>query len=507
MASIRNTKFSLKDITLGMASGEREFNLMESDINRKKGWQAAELDFSYLFYETEAISKVLEPFTYFLVGRKGSGKTLLSRYIQKNKSCAEHNITCTTYKNFELQSLQEFKNDAIPNNQYFHIWKWCILGELARQIVKYERLRSVSYENSPLRALLKNIGIEELDENVLVQKVTQVKVNVGAKPFLGGERTETTTEKRGSYVDYIQALESSIIRAARDLDVRFTLFCDDLDDNFGNPLFANSCKSLIDATVDLNNDFYEAGVKVKAVLLLRSDVFSSLDFPNLSKYMRDYTYKLSWESLQEYEEFSPLISLVMYKVAKSIGADFNNDIATDFDYLFRSKIREESSADFLINVTMCRPRDAIELLNIARKAYMSSKYFSAQVFDGKVMKNYANSLLDDIKAEMSGHIKPEIRDEYFKLIKKFGKYKQRSTFFTMQEILNDQSKNKILSVIGEEEGLERILSFLYRFGVIGSQERDNDGRVVSQQWSYREDNSILDMDSEFVVHPGLRRAF
>lgn len=64
---ISKKKFVLEDLFLGDASGETEADYREN--------------FEHFYYTTDAVKKLLNPRSYFILGRKGVGKTLLSRFF------------------------------------------------------------------------------------------------------------------------------------------------------------------------------------------------------------------------------------------------------------------------------------------------------------------------------------------------------------------------------------------------------------------------------------------
>ena len=156
---------------------------------------------------------------------------------------------------------------------------------------------------------------------------------------------------------------------------QFTIFCDDLDDNFGSDFYSSSCESLINATVSLNRTFKKAGANIKIVLLLRSDIFHSLSFSEISKFKKNHAVVLDWKP--ELKENSPLVSLVLHKIIRSLRVDYpENIIAAIFPTFFPYDIDGSHPATYFINMTMGRPRDVISLLNRAIEYCPRDNFFA-----------------------------------------------------------------------------------------------------------------------------------
>ena len=127
-------------------------------------------------------------------------------------------------------------------------------------------------------------------------------------------------------------------------------------------------------------------------------------------------------------------------------------------------------------------------------------FFAAETFI-KSRLSYSRDFLNDIEAEMKGHLDKDKQKNYLKLIRNLGK----GTFY-----LNDllERKRTVIEEIGGKEELEKALSFLFRFGVIGNifHDYEEPSLVNSYSWSFREDVYEPDFDAKFTIHLGLRPA-
>lgn len=445
-----------------------------------------------------AVKKLLNPRSYFILGRKGVGKTLLSRFFCKTQDSKEKRATCISFRDFEFIQLREFKKATIPEREYYYIWQWCLLIYIAKLVVETEEINQ-SWECADLRKFLDTTFGIELNQRRVLEKTRQIEGSVGLKGIFGGkEGIIDLKSDQGDYTDYLDALLSSLIDITSGSNIEFTIFCDDLDDNFGTEFYSSSCESLIHAAVSLNRSFNQKGAKVKVVLLLRSDIFLSLNFSDLSKYKRDHSVILDWSP--EERENSPLISLVLHKIVRSLNVDYPKNLSEVYYKIFPDQIDGRRSVLYLIDMTMTRPRDIISLLQTAIDTYPRYSYFSPDTFRHSKLK-YSRDLLLDIKSEMKGHSEGQQIDKYFSLIKNLG----RNTF-SVHELM--KRKSNLISQLGGEEEARRAVSFLFKFGVVGNifHSPDHPNEIQSYSWSYREDTFEPDFDARFSIHSGLRPA-
>jgi hypothetical protein len=480
---ISKKKFVIEDICLGDASGETE-----ADYNE---------NFEHFYYSTDAVKKLLNPKSYFILGRKGVGKTLLSRFFCKTQCSESHQAVCISFRDFEFIQLREFREETIPEREYYYIWQWCLLLHVARLVIATEEM-SERREYSTLKQFLDKAFGLELNQRRVLEQTQQLEFSGGLKEILFGKRTVGEKIGKNFYTDYLDALLSILIDITSGSDVSFSIFCDDLDDNFGSSFYFSSFESLIHAAVSLNRAFNQKGSKVKVILLLRSDIFLSLNFSNLSKYKRDHSVVLDWQL--EQRENSPLISLVLHKIVKSLDVDYPDNLSAVYYNLFPEKIDGRRSVSYLIDMTMSRPRDIISLLQSAINIYPKYSYFAPEVLKHSKL-SYSRELLLDLKNEIKGHIDNEKIEQYFALIRNLGK-----NTFDIAELI--KRKGNLVSHLGGEEEARRVISFLFRFGVVGNifHSSDNPQEITSFSWSYREDTFEPDFDARFKIHPGLSSA-
>jgi hypothetical protein len=475
----------LKQIYVGKADGKKEALYKE--------------DFENYFYNYNDIyNQTLEPDKYLVLGKKGTGKTILGEYINKQAQYTPlwFSKTCS-YKDFKFHELKNLTTNDIQPNEYLAIWEWIMLIELARLLLTDENI-SYSKEKESLRIFIQdNFGNLKLNVNKIIEITKSKKLRGGISLFkLSKENGSSTKSETGYYLDYLEDLRETVISLLEGSDSRYTLIYDELDDRFrNNDLYKHSIISLIKATDKLNLTMYESKIKCKVILLLRTDIFMCLNDPDLNKVEQDNSIVIDWGN--NTDKYSPLIELILVKVKKSIPEleVYNNKDL--FKLLFPNKVKGEFPERFLLSRTLFRPRDVITYLNIIINKYPEHSCFGWQGFK-TLEKNYSQYLLKEVRNELCGHVSNEVIDDGLLLLKQFKKI----TFYYNEIKEYFEARKSLYKHID----LEDTLKLFFDFNILGNRYMTNN-RTHSKHhysWAYRE-NATIDFDKEFVIHKGLRK--
>ncbi|MCD7976846.1 MAG: hypothetical protein LUG51_06700, partial [Tannerellaceae bacterium] len=116
------------------------------------------------FYHTDESDKILSGNKFYVIGRKGSGKSAISEYILSKQS---YNVFAEklSFKNFPFNELYQLDNPKYTSpNQYITIWKYIIYSNICRLMVKNQKIddnvRTVLeklYPSNPIKSLSKLI--------------------------------------------------------------------------------------------------------------------------------------------------------------------------------------------------------------------------------------------------------------------------------------------------------------------------------------------------------------
>lgn len=475
--------YKLRDMFIGFNDGKKEASRIK--------------DFEQYYFDYKGnVEKIISSEKFLLLGKKGTGKSLLAEYIKK-KSLLESNWFCklASYKEFNFHELAYLKTNSIKPNEYIAIWEWIILLEVAQQCVKDESIKNEYVEN--LRNFLQNNFMSlELNMNKVVEYTKKRSIKGGWLKFfqLSGELGSDVKYEDGSYIDYIDSLRENVVNALKDSINRYTIIFDELDDKFRNEdVYKSNIISLIKISDKINELFFRENIDVKIVLLLRTDIFYILNDPDLNKVEQDGSVKLDWGNT--IKSNSPIFSMVFNKIRKSLPELGNETDSELFKIFFPQNINNRQPNEFILGRTYFRPRDIVTYLNLIIDKYPETRYFGYRGFL-ELEKDYSLYFYKEVRNELFGHLTDKKIETSFLLLKQFKKFE-----FTYDEIKSYyDSKKKIY----EEIDLDETLKYFFDFGVIGNKQYIERKGKSFYSWAYRE-NIQIDYDKKFVLHLGLRK--
>ena len=257
----------LSKVFFGYADAEEEFN------------QRPELFDSAFVDPHNYLDKILNDSKYLILGRKGSGKTAFSAKIRRVADLSD-NITANpcSLADMDYVSFNRFAEANVAGGRRFHsIWKFLLMTEILKMIFNEFPER----ENSKLTELyegLKSHGFITGDSLVRVAtkiRRTQIVLNV-AEIFKTTADIEHDVTLNG--LDEIADLILETIRDSYFGERKFFLIIDGLDDVLRLEDFSpDIVTGLIRAISYINKSFSKAEVRVKVVLLMRTDKINAAD--------------------------------------------------------------------------------------------------------------------------------------------------------------------------------------------------------------------------------------
>ena len=287
-----------------------DLNLGFSDAENYKRRENKEL-LNNLFIKTGSLEKLCEPATTFLVGEKGTGKTAYAVYMTNNSF--NNNLASLRYiRETEYQKFITLKNEKhLDLSDYCSIWKVIIYLLLSEQIYDREGGSGLLKKFSKFQALHDAIQeyyvhafspeIQHALQFVRESKIAAELLSKHAKA--SGEQTENITFSESRFQTnllYIQKNFESAIGSLK-LERNHLLFIDGIDIRPSTIPYADylDCiKGLATAVWEINNDFFpsirDSNGRLRAVLLIRPDIYASLGLQNQNTKIRDNSVLLDW---------------------------------------------------------------------------------------------------------------------------------------------------------------------------------------------------------------------
>lgn len=470
--------------------------------------------FNDVFVRNSYLDDLLNSSVYFLIGEKGTGKTAYATFLSNNNyketKAAMSYLAATDYEKFYTLK----KNKNLDLTGYVGIWKVILLLLLAKNVSEQDKVISI-FNKSNLNAL--NSAIDEyymnafspeitnvmkvMDESEIVAKLISKYAEVGGNAASKIEFSETRFQHNLFYIE--KSFSDAITKLKLNKDI--ILFIDGIDirpDTIPYVDYIECIKGLVNATWALNTGIFsntkDTKGQFRVVLLLRPDIFNSLDLQNATNKLLDNSVFLDWRTTYQIYKKSYL-----YEVAEkllSYQQDSNKDDI--FEYYFPWKIastnpeREYDTAfmEFL-KISLSRPRDILVIMQYLQRKMKkdnlgNNKFFSKEVFDSdEFQNNYSRYFMGSLKDQLSFYYSNVDFEHFLKLFDFF-----KAADFTYEEYMINYGKfigyihknaDTIPKFIDDSENL---LQLLYDCNIITAIETDENGKTYFH-FSYREKDS------------------
>lgn len=513
----------------------------------------------FMFVDIDVINSLINPYTYYILGPKGCGKTLYAAYM-----CAEVR-TNTKSKCYKIdvsdygKLIEMKKAHMLDFTAYLTMWKFILLEKFLLAIdpdgisffnrnKQYKEIQSsvshffdfdVTADIFNPVTLIDSFDKQEelshyLSSNASASgETTVLSQRTGAS--VGMEMGGTTKEaiKTASQMNKVSSVYTDTwtraIYAFKELvsSISFKrnhfLFVDGLDvrPNEIDAIEYGECiGSLVRAVYDINTTiFTKTDVRndclFKIIALTRTDIFLKSQLVNVTSCICDNSVELDWaypsESEFEYSNLYRMINRILGGKKGSVPSPIDqyfNFIVNDYEKAVKASL-------YMQRFTRLRPRDFVRMLRIIQQECKNRNICNPNedVMKSNYVKNqFSNYYIEQVKSEMLFQYNQEEQN----LIISFIRSLRRSVFTEMsfntmhshfmqtnaifKEILNDRRK---------------VLDVLYTLDIIGWKEVYKGKTKI--HWHYREIKAIdevgrmpweqIDNANElaFILHPGIRR--
>lgn len=474
----------LKDINFGNADGKKEAKLIP--------------EFDELFYDYGCMyEKINKPGKYLVLGRKGTGKTLLAYYLKREleEESAINIIDIESLKNVHYQNLLRAKVEEENPREYYDTWRWIILLALSNTLLKNQSLGTLAEYQKLYDFIYNEISTGELSLEKIVDVSKKAYFEITIDFFKTG--LEKSKQKvKVSYLDLIEPLFELVKSIAANTEGKVYYILDEIDDQFRS---RDRDKrqiliGMIKAVDDINTTFLDYNPNIKIVLLLRTDIFYSINHADLEKINQDASILLEWQTRDDYK--SPAFEVVLFKIKKSLKLSEDTTFKTVYDKYFWGTISEGiDPAHYILDRTMLRPRDTITFMNLLKEKKPSID--TIRIDDlSEIEVFYSGYLKRDIRNELVAHFSERYIDDLFILLK----LNRRKSFSFAQILATYNSSKQRLKI----PDLKKALEDMYEYSIIGNYYESVTGQPRIR-FNYRDSGSILDLDTSFVLHKGLEK--
>lgn len=476
--------------------------------------EASKENFQELFYDKDNYyNELIEGDKFLVVGRKGTGKTILANYLNKtiNSSSKKHEVSSIlTGHDIKLYKFLSKGTKDIEVDEMEILCEYILLSYIIETIIKTNSIKKYvpfTQENSARKILKNDKFLFKLNSyNDSEAYDTSGNIDIKSKPSIMS-RFSTKTDKnftQKEYYEKIKTLRCIIKKLCKNYNRYFIL--DELDDlkiaEKMDKKFSQYIASLINVTKRLNNEFADSNGSLKFIVMVRSDIIRHLNEndSNINKAIANKCIKLNWIKKVEQDFKHPLMELVLQKIKTSVPECKDKSFEEIYNLVFPFEIKNKSVTSFLLDNSFGRPRDIISYLNTIKRNNKDD-YFRPGLFTYNY-KDYSMSFYDELNNEICIHEEKDVIKDALNLIQSYRKI--NFYFKDIEQYYND-NKQEYPNILN----LRFAFTLLYKFGIIGNtwiaKKQQNKKHIYYVSWEYREDsNSSINFKDKFTVHYALR---
>ena len=426
--------------------------------------------------------KIINDKTFFVVGKKGTGKSSIYQMIEKeayNNGCI---VVNKDFGEFPFEKLLRLQDDNFAKpNQYQTIWKNVIFNLFIQAISKLPDEKNTYYNEIKTYNDMYLGNAVELHKDI-ISKTTKKEGSLLFHGLGAGVAKET-----GSTYKYNDENITAVNTSLSDLIVNYFMTVDTerkiiiqfdrLDDNYNQyqdlEEYYQAIISLFKVVYTFNQLLRSKSIfNAKVVLYIRSDIMKAMASRDAeSARWDDFRMDLYWGVNNIREIYQSDLYKMVEKRIKASCAELADKSFKDIFYVPYSVNYGERRRDLfksLVLQTLFRPRDLINLLKTLQKEINKSKIFNEQVYN-ETLKKYANWL---VNTEIANEINPVLREDYkyvIELLRLCGSKDLSVKSFTERYYsVKHEFKHSPLE----------LLEYLYSVGIIENTWKDKTGRPM-----------------------------
>jgi len=381
-----------------------------------------------VFIRNRYLDKLCEPAISFLVGEKGTGKTAYAVYLSnndyKNTLAAVRYIRETEYQKFIALKREKHLNLS----DYTSIWKVIIYLLISQQVVDKEggieflrRFTKMSSVQQAIDEYYSRAFSPEIIQALQFVQESKLAAELMAKyAKVSGEEKDSLTFSESRFqtnLFYVQRSFESALSQIRP-GHNHILFIDGIDirpSSIPYPEYLECIKGLANAVWEVNNDFFPSikggSGRMRAVLLIRPDIFESMGLQNQNTKSRDNSVFLDWRTEYTVHRTSDIFRVIDHLISSQQnnstldGAVWDHYFPWNTPNIYETFNHPTSFLGFL-RASYYRPRDIITMLSIlqdiAKESGKDNEFFEFKDFESSTFRRrYSDYLLGEIKDQLT----------------------------------------------------------------------------------------------------------
>lgn len=371
----------------------------------------------FYLYPSCPIDKLLNGGIYYICGDKGTGKTMLLKYLELKileLSNENRTIFIRFRRDIDEDARNELKRTSVPTHSFEEIieknmpndviidctvaWQVYLIKTIVFQI---ERTDSdiVDRTTNSWKKLLKTLNLiyPKTEKKNILPKVKKGKIEVNIASFLKiGLELEWSKEDKTGVPFSLVAKE--IIRLYTDLKPRagkvFVLI-DELELSLNkNKIYERDIaliRDLILAVQYLSEISKQKQYNIFLIAAIRNEVYKSLLSSGfeLNKPIHDFGIQITWRQKGGNIDEHPLIQMIEQRINAS-EKEHGINSGNIWDRYFTPCFGKNNTPikNYILDQTWLKPRDVVRLLSFIQKQYPNKTFIDQACFEG-VRQAYA----------------------------------------------------------------------------------------------------------------------
>ncbi len=451
------------------------------------------------FLQTTAYEAALNGRKSLIIGRKGSGKSAICLMLKARSGNGEC-VSLVTPDEISADEIRRFELTGItPEQSKVLVWRYVFAVQIAKYVLAlaqhyFETEGDYPDEIKAVRRFLIDNG--EVDDLRIHEKfwrvLERIKVSISLEAFGAKASTEIAPSpglRANSQVDEIEkrikiALDS-IPRVGN--RKKLILLVDQVEKVWSNDRNSDLMViGLLLASKHISNSFTE---NVNCIVFLRLDIYDLLQFQNRD-YFRTDEIHIAWDA-------NALLDLAHSRSRASIGVEFDSNLL--WQSLFPRRINGKSITEFIVQHTLMRPREIIQLCNACVDAAQKNGHTRIQESDvQEAVRLYSNWKVSDLVNEYQ--INYPFISRIFVLFTNTSFIIYRQILAQKLNQINKALCNQYKEYSPDVFSLNGVLTILYSIGFLGVIRNEQTTYV------YNDPGTIEYYEMQFVIHPAFREA-
>lgn len=474
-----------------------------------------------VFFKPDSLNvdSFLDGDKFIVHGHRGTGKTTILRWISIASTKRDIIPLFLLFKSeISEEAKQKYsitagikeistKLDGYSIFQDFKdVWRIVLIARLCEHVI---HIKECSETIAPARTILNLLGYGGTKSGVLgylpsILKSLKIKIR---DPSSGLEYEGGIAPEKQGKLEYSPnelAVQIKSIFKQLKFRSRIIFLIDEIeifnksDDQYNRD--RSLVRDIVMVADELNREFRNQGVPIKVICALRTEIINTIGASGeeISKIMMDFGSEVSWHS-EATSSSHPLIRLLFRKLRVRYKA---RGITIDPRRLIPASIMDQEWYSYLLDNTLCRPRNIINRLRLIQEDRPADYTFSKEAFVSTEGR-YSQSVLNELEYSLGA-----IYDRYTVEGVKLALH-SRSASFDVREfkerVAQVKKYHQKAGKAVEESGVERVLISLFEFGAIGNSFYDKAANKQIHLWSFRGE-LYPRLDQKFFVQRSLRKA-